>query len=64
MSRQKLPDEDKRKEFSITMNEKLNTILEKYMTEKGIDNKSKYIERLVEEDMKNKNGSEPSSKNI
>jgi len=53
MSRQKLPEKDKRKEFSITINEELNEILEKYMIEKNISNKSKYIEKLVTEDLKN-----------
>lgn len=53
MSRQKLPEKDKRKEFSITINEELNEILEKYMIEKNISNKSKYIEKLVMEDLKN-----------
>lgn len=52
MSRQKLPEKDKRKEISITINEELNEILEKYMTEKNISNKSKYIEKLVMEDLK------------
>jgi len=53
MIRQKLNEEDKRKNFSITMNEKLNELLEKYLSDKGV-NKSKYIESLVKKDMKDK----------
>jgi metal-responsive CopG/Arc/MetJ family transcriptional regulator len=53
MARQKLDEEDKRKNFSITMDEKLNELLEKYLTEKGV-NKSKYIESLVKKDMTEK----------
>lgn len=51
MSRNKLPEEDKKKEFSITMNEKLNNILEEYMIKNMMSNKSKYIENLIIEDM-------------
>lgn len=52
MARQKLSEEDKKKEFSISINEKLNTILEEYLINKGITNKSKYIENLVKKDLK------------
>ena len=54
MSRQKLSEENKKKEFSISINEKLNTILEEYLINKGITNKSKYIESLVKKDLKDR----------
>lgn len=54
MARQKLTEDKKKKEFSITMNEKLNDILEKYMVDNGMSNKSKYIEDLVKKDLENR----------
>jgi metal-responsive CopG/Arc/MetJ family transcriptional regulator len=51
MARKKLNDDEKRSNFSITMDEKLNNILEEYLIKKGISNKSKYIESLVKKDM-------------
>jgi metal-responsive CopG/Arc/MetJ family transcriptional regulator len=52
--RHKLNDEDKKKDFSISMDQKLNKILEEYLTKKGISNKSKYIESLVKKDLESK----------
>ena len=54
MSRKKLKKEDKRKELSISLDIFLNDKLEKYMSENGYDNKSKYIERLIKEDLTNR----------
>lgn len=54
MARHKLLPDDKRKKFSISINEKLNIILEEYLIGKGITNKSKYIENLVEKDLKDR----------
>jgi len=51
MSRKKLNKEDKRKELSVSLDISLNEKLEKYMTDNGYDNKSKYIERLIKEDL-------------
>ena len=51
MSLNKMNSEYKKKDFSITMDEKLNKILEEYLIKKGISNKSKYIESLVKKDM-------------
>ena len=50
--RHKIPDENKKKKFSITIDEKLSLLLEKYMSENNINNKSLYIESLVRKDMK------------
>jgi len=54
MSRHKIQEDDKKKKFSISLNEKLNDILEKYMTKNGVTNKSKYIENLVKKDLENR----------
>lgn len=54
MSRQKIQEDDKKKKFSISLNEKLNEMLEKYMTKNGVTNKSKYIENLVKKDLENR----------
>ena len=54
MSRHKLRDNDKKKKFSISLNDKLNGILEDYMTKNGMSNKSKYIENLVKKDLENR----------
>lgn len=52
--RHKISEEDKKKKFTITVDEKLIEILDKYMIENNIKNKSKYIESLVRKDMKNR----------
>ena len=51
MSRQKLSDDDKKKEFSVSVNILLNEKLESYLTENGYTNKSKYIEKLIKDDL-------------
>ena len=52
--RHKISEEDKKKKFTITVDEKLNDILDKYMDDNNIKNKSKYIESLVRKDMEDK----------
>ena len=52
--RHKLSEEDKKNNFSISMDQKLNKILEEYLIKKGISNKSKYIESLVKKDLEDK----------
>ena len=54
MSRHKLRDNDKKKKFSISLSDKLNGILEDYMSKNGMSNKSKYIENLVKKDLENR----------
>ena len=54
MARKKLSEEDKKKEFSISVNEELFELMEKYMIDNNIKNRSKYIEHLVRKDMKNR----------
>ena len=55
MSRKKLSEDEKRKEFSISVNIILNDKLEKYMEKNGYSNKSKYIEKLIREDLIKRN---------
>ena len=52
--RHKISEEDKKKKFTITVDEKLNDILDKYMDDNNIKNNSKYIESLVRKDMEDK----------
>ena len=53
MPRKKLKEEEKKKDISISMNIKLNEMLEEYLIEKGV-NKSRYIEHLIKKDLENK----------
>jgi len=55
MSRKKLSEDEKRKEFSISVNIILNDKLETYMEKNGYSNKSKYIEKLIREDLIKRN---------
>jgi metal-responsive CopG/Arc/MetJ family transcriptional regulator len=50
--RKKIPEENKKKTINLTINPYLNDILDKHIKEKGI-NKSKFIEKLIEEKLKN-----------
>lgn len=52
MARKKLSDEEKKKEVSISVNIILNEKLEKYLENNGYTNKSKYIEKLIKDDLK------------
>lgn len=49
--RHKIPDEKKKKSFSFTIDDELLNILDKYLDENKIKNKSKYIESLIRKDM-------------
>ena len=53
MSRKKLPEDKKKKKFSITVDERLTDILEKHIEEKML-NKSRYIEDLIRKDMESR----------
>lgn len=52
--RHKLPDDKKKKSFSLTIDEELLDIFDKYLTNKNVKNKSKYIEKLIREDMEDR----------
>lgn len=48
--RKKLNDEDKKPKISISLNEDLNLILEKYLKINNLK-RSRYIEKLIREDI-------------
>jgi len=49
--RHKIPDDKKKPKITITIDEKLSEIMDKYLEDKDISNKSKYIEDLIRKDM-------------
>lgn len=49
--RHKLPEEKKKKSFSLTLDEELLQIFENYLDTNKVKNKSKYIENLIRKDM-------------
>ena len=49
--RHKLPEEKKKKSFSLTLDEELLDIFENYLDTNKVKNKSKYIENLIRRDM-------------
>ena len=49
--RHKLPEEKKKKSFSLTLDEELLEIFENYLDTNKVKNKSKYIENLIRKDM-------------
>ena len=54
MSRRKLSEEQKRKDLTVTVNIILNDKLEKYLEDNNISNKSKYVEKLIKDYLKNR----------
>lgn len=53
--RKKLNEEDKKRKLTITIDDKLYTIFEEYMIEINNTNKTKYIEKLIREDLISRN---------
>jgi len=53
--RKKLTEEEKKKKMTICIDEKLFNIFEGYMEEIGNKNKTKYIEKLIREDLISRN---------
>lgn len=51
--RHKIPDEMKKDKFTITIDEKLNDIVNEYLDRNDIK-RSNYIEKLIREDMEKK----------
>ena len=49
--RHKLPEDKKKKSFSLTLDEELLGIFENYLDTNKVKNKSKYIESLIRKDM-------------
>jgi metal-responsive CopG/Arc/MetJ family transcriptional regulator len=52
--RHKIPEDKKKVNVNLTIDTLLNQILEEYMEENEISNKSKYIEKLIREDFERK----------
>lgn len=49
--RHKLPEDKKKKSFSLSLDEELLDIFENYLNTNKVKNKSKYIENLIRKDM-------------
>ena len=49
--RKKIPDDKKKVKTAISIDEKLSEIFEKYLKDKNIQNRSRYIEELIRQDM-------------
>lgn len=52
--RHKIPDDKKKKKSSITIDGELLDIFDKFIDDKKIKNKSKYIESLIRKDMEDR----------
>ena len=48
------PEEKKKEKLSLTIDKKLVEKMDQYLTDEQINNRSKYIEKLVREDMEKK----------
>jgi len=48
------PEEKKKEKLSLTIDRKLVEKMDQYLTDEQINNRSKYIEQLVREDMEKK----------
>jgi metal-responsive CopG/Arc/MetJ family transcriptional regulator len=49
--RHKIPDDKKKEKMTLTIDEKIVDLFNKYLEENQISNKSKYIENLIRKDM-------------
>jgi len=49
--RHKLPEDKRKSRSAITIDKELSELLNKYLKDYNITNKSKYIESLIREDM-------------
>ncbi len=47
--------ENKKKSINLTINPYLNELLDKHLKENGLKSKSKFIEQLLEDKLKNNN---------
>ena len=50
--RKKIPDEFKTEKFTISIDERLYGMLDKFLEDNKHPNRSKYIQSLIEKDMK------------
>jgi metal-responsive CopG/Arc/MetJ family transcriptional regulator len=53
--RHKIPDDKKKEKMTLTIDEKLMEMFDKYLEDDKISNKSKYIESLIRKDMEERN---------
>lgn len=52
--RHKIPDDMKKEKMTLTIDEKIVDLFNKYLEDNDISNKSKYIENLIRKDMEEK----------
>ncbi len=52
--RHKIPDDMKKEKMTLTIDEKVVEIFDKYLEDNEITNKSKYIENLIRKDMEDR----------
>ena len=52
--KKKIPDDKKRVDTRVSIDTQLFQLLEEYLTENNISNRSKYIEKLIREDFEKK----------
>jgi len=52
--RKKLPDNEKKKSITLTLNPYINDLLDKHLKEIGL-NRSEFIEKLLKDNLKNNN---------
>lgn len=54
--RHKMPEDKKKEKITLTIDEKIIDLLDRYLIDKEISNKSKYIESLIRKDIESKGG--------
>jgi metal-responsive CopG/Arc/MetJ family transcriptional regulator len=52
--RHKIPDDMKKEKMTLTIDEKVVELFDKYLEDNEITNKSKYIESLIRKDMEDR----------
>lgn len=52
--RHKMDDDKKKEKMTLTIDEKIGELFEKYLEDNDISNKSRYIEMLIRKDMAEK----------
>jgi metal-responsive CopG/Arc/MetJ family transcriptional regulator len=52
--RHKIPDDMKKEKMTLTIDEKVVELFDKYLEDNEITNKSKYIENLIRKDMEDR----------
>ncbi len=54
MTRKKIKEDNKKKKTGITIDIELMSIFEEYLKDNDIDNRSRYVEKLIEQDLEKK----------